>query len=110
MSTKKKTDNNGRYILDGHRVVPEPDLYKWGAWLEKADRKVARTELPDGSVVSTVFLGLDYSFTAKSKRKFLFETMVFGGLHDEYQARCGTWLQAEKMHKRVVKIAKGQKA
>lgn len=109
MSTKKPVDNNGRYILDGHKPVPEPDLHKWGTWLEGFNRKVARTELLDGSVVSTVFLGLDHNFEPGHRRKILFETMIFGGPQDGYQERCSTWIQAEKMHRRVVKMARGLK-
>ena len=26
-----KSDSNGRYILEGHKAVPEPDLMKWAA-------------------------------------------------------------------------------
>ena len=57
-----------RYILDeNNNSIPEPDLLKWGKWLQTAERHVALTEIPgdDGRPdvsVSTVFLGLDHSF------------------------------------------------
>ena len=50
-----------------------------------------------GSVsVSTVFLGMDHSFGGGSP--VLFETMIFGGEHDQYQERYCTWDEAEKGH------------
>ena len=33
---------NGKYILNGHEIVEEKDLKKWGEWLEKADRTVKK--------------------------------------------------------------------
>ena len=44
--------------------IPEPDVMKWALWFEahNADRQLARTELEDGIIVSTIFLGLDHSF------------------------------------------------
>lgn len=68
-----------RYILDAlGEPVPEPDLLKWARWLETADRTVARDELPDGRVVSTVFLSLDHSWSDEPTHKpVLWETALF---------------------------------
>lgn len=101
-----KSDSNGRYILEGHKAVPEPDLMKWAAWIEHSDnRRVARTAVDDKVFVSTVFLGVDYDFTGHGT-PILFETMIFGGPLDEYQERCGTWAEAVNMHRRAVSRAK----
>jgi hypothetical protein len=53
--------------------------------------------------VSTVFLGLDHSFGEGPPQ--LFETMIFGGEHDEYQERYSTWDEAEAGHKKACKLA-----
>lgn len=49
--------------------------------------------------VSTVFLGLDHSFGSFGECKpVLFETMIFGGEHDQYQ----------EGHKRALEMVKQQ--
>ena len=98
----------GKYILVDRVPVPCPDLMKWGRFME-TDRHVAVT-MVDGIRVSTVFLGLDHNWGDGTP--VLFETMIFGGEHDQdYQERCGTWAQAEAMHKKAIKVAKaGKKA
>lgn len=86
---------NDMYILDGKKIVP-CDLMTWAKWFEKANRHVARTV--EGEVkVSTVFLGIDHAFG--DGPPLLFETMIFGGQHNQYQERCSTWEEAEAMHK-----------
>jgi hypothetical protein len=57
----------------------------------------------EGAEVSTVFLGLDYSFEHHGRGPILWETMVFGGPLDEEMDRCGgTREQAEAMHAAMV--------
>lgn len=88
------------YILDGHTPVPVTDVAVWGKFFgDRSKRRVARTEIGDVTV-STVFLGMDHNF--EGGKPILFETMVFGGEHDEYQERCCTWDEAVAMHTRVV--------
>jgi len=103
----------GKYILVDRVPVECPDLLKWGRWMEEGDRHVAET-MVEGVRVSTVFLGLDhsYSFGNKDVTPILFETMIFGGEHNQdYQERCCTWAEAEEMHVRAVEAAeKGKKA
>lgn len=63
------------YILEG-KTPKEVDLMTWAEWFEQPDsRRVALTE-EDGWSVSTVFLGIDHSFSEGPE--LLFETMVFG--------------------------------
>lgn len=93
------------YKLDGHKVVPCDDLIEWAKWYGKADRKVAGDKVGDVSV-STVFLGLDHNFTDFGD-PILFETMVFGGAHDQYCERYSTWDEAEKGHRKMVELAQG---
>lgn len=91
-----------KFILDGHTPIEEPDVIKWAMWYESANRYVGKTDLPDGSYVSTVFLGLDHNFSIGLP--ILFETMVFGGKHDSYQERYSTWEEAELGHQRAVEM------
>jgi len=80
------------YILDGKTPVPLFDTTKWGL---KVDKIIGKDQF--GSVsVSTVFLGIDHSFGGGDP--VLFETMIFGGEHDQYQERYCTWDEAEKGH------------
>lgn len=92
-------------ILVDKKVVLEPDLMKWGTWFEtnREKRLVAKTTVGDQKV-STVFLGMDHSWDGD--KPLWFETMIFGGpLDSDYQTRCETWEEAEKMHEEAVKIA-----
>lgn len=84
-----------RYILEGRRIIPCPDILQWGMWFEWGDRRVASDTIGE-SRVSTVFLGLDHSFG--TGKPLLFETMIFGGPLDREQWRCSTWEEAEAQH------------
>lgn len=95
--------SDDKYILEGRKAVPV-DLMTWATWIEKGDRIVAKTSMGDVRI-STVFLGLDHSFG--DGPPLLFETMIFGGKHDQYQERCSTWEEAEAMHKKACEIACG---
>lgn len=97
----------GKYILKDKKVVRVYDLFEWAKWMEE-DRSVRRVaEDFVGKVhISTVFLGLDHNW-GFSKKPVLFETMIFGGKHDQYQARYCTWNEAVKGHKKAVNLVKG---
>lgn len=99
-----KNSTMEKYILEGKKPVREHDILKWAAWYEKADRVVKSTVLPGNVRVSTVFLGLDHAFGFRSSEPILFETMIFGGDHDGYQERYGTWEQAEAGHEEATKL------
>ena len=88
-----------KFILDGQTPVECDDLMKWGQWIGSADRHVDKTIV--GNVkVSTVFLGLNHNYGEGAP--ILFETMIFGGEHDEYQERYSTWDEAVEGHKKAV--------
>ena len=93
-----------KYILEGKEPKAIDDVLEWGRWFEAADRHVAQTVLRSGVRVSTVFLGLDHSFGGGTPA--LFETMIFGGRHNEYQERYATWEEAEEGHEQAVKLAR----
>jgi hypothetical protein len=91
------------YILDGRTPVECADETKWGNWLKTSGetRRVAEDRI-DGSYISTVFLGLDHSFSSGHRLPLLFETLVFGGPLDGELERCSTWAEAEVMHAKMV--------
>lgn len=94
-----------KYILggpDGHTPIEVEDLTFWANNFE-ANKRVA-LDLVESIQVSTVFLGLDHAFGYGPP--LLFETMIFGGKHDEYQERYSTWDEAEAGHKRALALAK----
>lgn len=93
-----------KYILEGKTPKPVDDLINWGKWFQTAERHVAQDRI--GEVrVSTVFLGLDHAWGGGPP--LLFETMIFGGPHDQYQERCSTWEEAEAMHATALKLVRG---
>ena len=96
---QKEAEMSEHYILDGKEVKPA-GLMEWAKWFEIANRHIAKTKINDDVKVSTVFLGLDHSFG--DGHPLLFETMIFGGEHDQYQERFETWEQAETGHQVAV--------
>ena len=63
-----------------------------------------------GVKVSTVFLGLDHRFSdsLEDGPPVLWETMIFGGAHDEHQERYTSRADAIAGHARAVKMVKGE--
>lgn len=97
------------YILepDG-KIRTEPDLLTWAAWYEKADeRRIAQDKLPNDVRVSTVFLGIDHNWNLEGP-PILFETMIFGGKHDQFQDRYATKDEAIAGHAKALELAKGE--
>jgi len=102
---------NKYYILNPDHSVKVVLLMEWAEWFESTvkerwdtPRRVAQTNINDEVNVSTVFLGLDYRFWEGPP--LIFETMIFGGEHDQYQERYSTWNEAVSWHKRAVSKAK----
>jgi len=58
-------------------------------------------------MISTVYLGLDHAF--RSKGPILWETMIFGGKHDQYQVRYSSYEDAVKGHKIAVDLVYQEK-
>ena len=92
------------YMLNNTRPVATNDVIEWGKWFETTDRKVAETKVirpgKENLLVSTVFLGIDYSLGQGSALE-LFETMIFvdnGDFQDIYCQRSSTWTEAQTAH------------
>lgn len=92
------------YILKDGEPIAVP-LMEWAQWYAVADRRVAETMVGDVRV-STEFLSFDYNFNGGNP--ILFETMIFGGEHDEYQENYSTREEAMRGHERAVAIVKGE--
>jgi hypothetical protein len=92
------------YILVGTEPKQEGDLLVWSEWMSSNNTRVGYTEIRQGVMVSTVFLGIDHQFGEGPP--VVFETMIFGGRHDGYQDRYATWDRAIEGHKLAVDIAR----
>ena len=92
----------GKYILVNGQPRLERDLLKWAKWFAKSDeeRIVGKTLIND-SEVSTVFLGLDHSYS--NALPILYESMVFGGTLNGKAIRYSTLVEAWKGHLKLVK-------
>lgn len=96
-----------QFVLDGTTPVPV-DFGDWIKWTKEqhearpGHKHVANTEI-NGITVSTVFLGLDHSWGGGTP--ILFETMIFGGEHDQFQERYSTWAEAEAGHRAACELA-----
>jgi len=92
--------SDGHYILNEDREAVPATLMEWAEMFNHPEKRIiARTEMPfihPDVRVSTVFLGLDHAYGGGEP--LLFETMIFGGEHDQYQDRCSTFTQALEMH------------
>ena len=62
----------------------------------------------DGVTISTVFLGLDHAWG--DGPPLLFETMIFGGSHDQYQERYSSKKEALAGHKQAVAMVEREQA
>ena len=98
---------SGQYILKGGFPVKAPNLLVWALWFENSqNRIVEHTTLLDGEVeVSTIFLGLDHGWTwGEPGTPVLYETIIFGGDHSNYQERYCTRRQAKEGHKKAIEL------
>ena len=90
------------YKLVNKRPVPVDDVKEW-AKSYSDDRHIGNDKfIVDGTeiTVSTVFLALDHNFGGTEP--ILFETMIFGGKHNDYQERYTTWEEADDKHWLIV--------
>ena len=96
---------NDKYILDEEGDAVPADLMTWATWFEnnRDKRSIGKDEPVPGVTVSTVFLGLNHNFG--DGPPLLWETMIFGGPHDDYQERYATRTEALEGHKRAITLA-----
>jgi hypothetical protein len=72
----------------------------WAWAFEDIDRRVGFDTIKPGETVSTVWLGLDHRFDEGPP--LIFETMIFGGPHDQYCDRYSTEEAALAGHDQTV--------
>jgi hypothetical protein len=91
------------YILDGKTPRATADIYEYAEFSAKFSKRIVKkTHFPDGVQVSTIFLTCEAG--KRDGMPVLFETMVFGGDHDEYTERYCTWDEAEAGHEATVQM------
>jgi len=93
------------YILDtdGRTPIQCDDLLQWTKWFHVTiNRKVNYTIINTNVSVSTIFIGIDYSF-GNSDKPILWETMIFGGYGKT--RRYSSYEDAVKGHAEVIKHA-----
>lgn len=103
------SEPSGMYFLpDGSGGFREVSLFEWGDWRESKELPFVEGgnrvgNWTDGTVrVSTVFLGINHNFG--DGPPILFETMIFGGKHDQYQDRYATYAEAVAGHAAAVQM------
>lgn len=92
------------FILNSRReVIPEPDVIKWGKWMETANTHLLRVVGKDQIgpfLVSTIFLGINHSINPA--RPLCFESMVFDSAGNYLRPeRYYTWAEAKKGHENL---------
>lgn len=91
------------YVLDEHGNPKQvSNLTIWAKLFESQDRILTRDEV-SGALVSTIFLGCDHS-QSKDREPILWETMIFGGEHDQFLTRYTTREEALAGHADAVKM------
>ena len=86
-----KLDENNKPV----KAIDVHDYLKWSN--DGGITKTVAQDHIDTVFVSTVFLGLDHSWD--SEIPVLWETMIFGGEHDQYQDRYTSYEDALEGHK-----------
>jgi hypothetical protein len=79
---------------------------EWAMSFEDFEQKVVAKATVGDAEVSTVWLGLNHQFG--DGPPLIFETMIFGGEHDQWQDRYSTEEQAKAGHEAVVAWLKGE--
>jgi hypothetical protein len=96
----------GQYVLDDNgNPVAETDPIKWARIFSSPDRFLKQETLPDGTSISTVFLGIDHNHSGRGP-PILWETMIFGGRYDQFQWRYASREEALAGHQRAVELAR----
>jgi len=91
------------YILDENNKPIRSTIVDCGKWLEEnPERKAVKQEHIDDIFISTVFLGLDHAWN--SDIPVLWETMIFGGDHDQYQERYDSYEDALEGHQTALNL------
>lgn len=77
-------------------------MAEWAQSRQGDKRRVALDTIKPGESASTVWLGLDHRGYGDEGTPLIFETMIFGGPHDQYLDRYSTEEAALAGHNRIV--------
>ena len=91
------------YLLDGDKKPYNVTLEESYKLYDNPEMKITKQEYIGDILVSTVFLGIDHSF-GKSEIPVLWETMVFGGLYNEFTQRYTSHEEALKGHSEIINM------
>lgn len=96
------------YTLDeNNKPVASASVIEAATWLDKNPEKKAVKQEHIGDIfISTVFLGLDHAW--ESDIPVLWETMIFGGEHDQYQERYTSVEEALEGHQTALNLVNKQ--
>lgn len=90
------------YNVDGEKITQEEGLRLFG--IDNDTRQLCKDTQGDVAV-STVCLVIDHAFG--HGKPLIYETMIFGGEHDNEQWRYSTRLEAIQGHAEACKLAFG---
>ena len=93
-----KLDENNNPI----KAESSRDYFNWV--FENEVKRIVMQQQIDEVRISTVFLGLDHSFPRDDTKPLLWETMIFGGEHDQYQERYYSFDDALDGHFEALKL------
>ena len=95
------------YILDENNKPILSTIIQYVEWIEKnPERKAVKQEYVGDVRISTVFLGLDHAWD--SDIPVLWETMIFGGEHDQYMDRYTSYEEALEGHQTALNLVNKQ--
>jgi len=95
------------YILDENNKPVASHAMESASWMDKnPERKAVAQEYINDVFISTVFLGLDHKNYGwlSNETPILWETMIFGGEHDQYQERYTSYEDALKGHQTALNL------
>lgn len=91
------------YILDDENKPVRSTIVDCSMWLQNnPERKAVKQEHIGNIFISTVFLGLDHAWN--SDIPVLWETMIFGGKHNQYQDRYTSHEDALEGHQKAINL------
>jgi len=93
------------YVLENKKIVSVDNVVEYLEKMEKAETNV-RTTAFQKIVVSSVFVGIDFSINTKNRKPRIFETVVFGGSYNGYKYLSTSWNSTLKKHRQLVNLIK----
>lgn len=94
-----------KYVLDGTTPRKVDTAEEWARGFSDHLNRHVGDEMVGEARISTVFLGVDHNFLP-NRPPLLFETMIFGGVHDGHQTRASTYEEAKKQHAEAVALVR----